>query len=88
MKTCEDWPRCHQIDDLCPVFELSRILGTAVFDSLMEFSTSAQVGSRLTLQRNRNEFTSQVTGAVQRDRGDPINLDALRQLCGLLKNPE
>ena len=79
MERRKDWPHCIQIDDVCPVYELCKLLGITVFDSLVEFSACAQAGSRLTLQRNQSEFTSQITGSVQKAGGNVIDVDGLKQ---------
>ena len=74
------WPHCEDLGSVCPLYDMSALIGTSAFDALMAFLWSAEPGARLTLQRNRDEFTLQVTGAVQRGGGEVISLEQLRQM--------
>ena len=59
---------------------MSALMGVSVFDAFMTFLWSAEPGARLTLQRNRDEFTLQITGAVQRSGGEVISLEQLKSI--------
>ena len=72
------WPHCEDLGSICPLYDMSALIGTSAFDALMAFLWSADPGARLTLQRNRDEFTLQVTGAVQRSGGDVLSLEQLQ----------
>ena len=74
------WPHCESLGGICPLYDMSALMGVSVFDAFMTFLWSAEPGARLTLQRNRDEFTLQVTGAVQRGGGEVISLEQLRQM--------
>ena len=73
-----EWPNCDQIEGICPLYEMSQKSGVSILDALMTFIWSAEPGARLTLQKNRDEFTLQVTGAVQRSGGEVIGLEQLK----------
>ncbi len=75
-----EWPNCDQIEGVCPLYEMSQKTGVSILDALMTFIWSAEPGSRLTLQANRDELTLQVTGAVQRSGGDALDLERLRNI--------
>ena len=75
-----EWPDCDQIEGICPLYEMSQKSGVSILDALMTFLLRSAPGARLTLQRNRDEFTLQVTGAVQRSGGEVISLEQLREM--------
>ena len=56
----------------CLVAQLAEVLGANILESIVDFSLTAFPGSRLSLQRNRSEFTLQVTGPIQRSAKRPI----------------
>ena len=80
MSQQQDWPHCESLGGICPLYDMSALMGTTVFDAFMTFLWSAEPGARLTLQRNRDEFTLQVTGAVQRSGGEEISLEQLKSI--------
>ena len=73
------WPYCEVLDGDCLVAETGRFLGGDVLVRLLEFAWTAEVGSRLTLQRNPDGYSVQVTGAVHR-AGSVPGLEDLRAL--------
>lgn len=80
MSQQQGWPHCESLGGICPLYDLSALLGVSVFDAFMTFLWSAEAGARLTLQKNRDEFTLQVTGAVQRSGSEVISLDQLQSI--------
>ena len=78
--TQNSWPHCPHLGDLCLLFDMSNSLGTNIRDILLGFIGDAEEGSRLTLQRNRDGFTAQVTGPVQRTSRDTVTLERLQAL--------
>ena len=74
------WPNCGQIEGLCPLYEMSQKTGVSILDALMTFIWSGEPGSRLTLQKNRDELTLQVTAAVQRSGGEALDLEQLQKI--------
>ena len=76
----EGWPHCESLGGICPLYDMSALMGVSVFDAFMTFLWSAEPGARLTLQRNRDEFTLQITGAVQRSGGEVISLEQLKSI--------
>lgn len=73
-------PNCTEVDGVCPYFEMAQSLGRHVHDTLMTFIATAETSSRLTLQKSQSGFTLQVTGAVQRSDGEPVDADYLTRL--------
>lgn len=76
------WPFCPALGGRCLLEEIGRALGKEILESLFTFILAPQPGSRLSLQRNQNEFTSQFTGPVARTAGTTPGLSdyqALRQ---------
>ena len=57
------------VEAQCLLEQLGRALGPEIMGSLFAFILSPIPGSRLSLQRNQNEFTSQITGPVVRSGG-------------------
>ena len=78
--TADPGSRCHHLDEMCILFDLSDSLGANIRDTLLGFVSDSEEGSRLTLQRNRNGFTVQVTGPVQRTSKGMSALAQLREL--------
>ena len=74
------WPNCDQIEGLCPLYEMSQRTGVSILDVLMTFIWRGEPGSRLTLQANRDEWTLQITGAVQRSGGEGLDLEQLQNI--------
>jgi|GEM_PF-1755403 len=77
------WPHCTSVGGLCPVFEMSQVLGSNLQEMLMKFVLAGELGARLTIQKNRDGFTAQITSAVHRSDETPIDLvrlHALRQV--------
>ena len=79
------WAKCPAQEGVCLLERLGQALGTEIFESLVTFVLAPQSGSRLSLQRNQNEFTSQLTGPVCRSSGSRVELsdfqDLLRKLA-------
>ena len=74
------WPHCPSLGGLCPTFEMSQALGANIQDLLMTFIYAGEAGARLTLQKNRDGFTAQITGAVQKAAEEPLDLPRLQAL--------
>ena len=75
-----DSPHCSPIGEICMLLDLNESLGTNIRDTLLNFLTGSQEGSRLTLQRNRVGFTAQVTGPVERTSRDGSTLQILQEV--------
>ena len=88
MSQQQGWPHCESLAGICPLYDLSALLGVSVFDAFMTFLWSAEPGARLTLQKNRDEFTLQVTGAVQRSGSEVISLEQLKSIRARLDAKE
>ena len=76
----QGWPHCESIGGICPLYDLSALMDATVFEALITFLWSAEPGARLTLQKNRDEFTLQITGAVQRGGGAVNSLEQLKSI--------
>jgi len=74
------WPYCPVLRGDCIVFDSPRLLGLDIYEALITFVLSAEAGSRLTLQKNKNGFTLQVTGAVYRSNERPSSASDLKLL--------
>ena len=74
------WPHCPAIGGTCLAYNVGRCLGPEIATAVTEFIFNARDGARLTLQRNHEDFTLQVTGAVQRGTHDTFDLSKLRDL--------
>ena len=74
------WPHCASLGGLCPTYEMSQALGANIQDLLMTFIHAGEAGARLTLQKNRDGFTAQITGAVQKATEEPLDLPRLQAL--------
>lgn len=59
---------------------MSQALGANIQDLLMTFIWAGEPGARLTLQKNREGFTAQITGAVQKAAEVPLDLPRLQAL--------
>ena len=57
---------CSSHGGHCLVAQLANVLGSNILECIVDFSLNAFPGSRLTLQANRDEFTLQVTGPIER----------------------
>ena len=85
--TCTDWPYCPALDANCLVADCVETMGQDVLDTLMAFIRGGEDGSRLTLQRNRDGLTVQVTGAVKKgSTGAEVDIAGLRALRTRLDN--
>lgn len=71
------WPHCPYASRTCLLYEMAQSMGRNVHDTLVNFILAAEEGARLTLQRNRDGFTVQVTRAVQKTTKDPMNAPGL-----------
>ncbi|MCH7714224.1 MAG: hypothetical protein IIC99_11440 [Chloroflexi bacterium] len=60
--------------------EIGQKLGPEIMESLVAFILALQTGSRLSLQRNQNEFTSQLTGPVRRSSSSLVELSDFQSL--------
>ena len=74
------WPNCCSLERQCLLVELGQALGEDIFESLVKFILAPQPGSRLSLQRNQNEFTSQFTGPISRSSKTSISLSDYQAL--------
>lgn len=74
------WPYCADIEGTCLAYDMGLHLGASIQSTLFSFILGAEEGARLTLQRNREGFTAQVTGAVQRTERDTFGLDEARAM--------
>lgn len=74
---------CLDPETNCLVLSCVKAMGQDIFCGLLTFIQTGDDGSRLTLQKNRQGFTLQVTGAVQvghaSDRIDPTDLHVLQK---------
>ncbi|MBI2872350.1 MAG: hypothetical protein HYY00_04080 [Chloroflexi bacterium] len=87
----KEWPYCVPLQGTCLVYDVGRYLGESVRTALLNFIVRAEEGARLTLQRSRDGFTVQVTGAVHRGEAEPLSLTearALRERLDLLNGGE
>ncbi len=74
------WPYCAAIEGTCLAFETGQFLGASVLSTLLTFILAANEGGRLTLQKSREDFTVQVTGAVERTTTGKVGLPEVRAL--------
>ena len=74
------WPECPFLESRCLLDELGQALGPENMEALMTFILVVQPGSRLSLQRNQNEITSQLTGPVLRGSSDQVALSDFQDL--------
>lgn len=85
------WPHCELLGGDCIGSDLVSMLGPGVNQVLMEFIWSSAEGSRLSLQKNRQGFTVQVTGAVHRSEGEAVidrdKFKNLKQYLDSVKKP-
>lgn len=82
------WPDCEYVDAQCLAYSLAHRLGTKPLNRLVAFVAEAETGARLTLQRNRTEFTVQVTDAVEKAEENRLDPATFRQLGALLASVE
>ncbi len=74
------WPYCSVLQGCCLAHSAARQMGTRPLTTLLTFVATADTGARLTLQRNREWFTVQVTDAVERTDDNQLALEELRQI--------
>lgn len=72
------WPVCPYTEQDCIFCNMAQLLGGNILDSLLRFILTADKGARLTLQRNGDGFTLQVTGPVQRTSDKTLTPPDLR----------
>ncbi len=82
------WPDCEYLEAQCLAYSLAKRLGTRPLARLVAFVAEAGTGARLTLQRNRTEFTVQVTDAVEKAEKNRLDPVTFRQLGALLSSDE
>lgn len=70
------WPNCESGAGLCPFYVMSQRLGGNTQEMLMRFIWTGEAGSRITIQKNVDGFTLQITSGVH--RSDNSTLDLLR----------
>ncbi len=61
----EDAEHCVYLDANCAVLDLAQRLGGNILTTFLLFVHSARPGDRLTLQRNRDGFSIQVTQGMR-----------------------
>jgi hypothetical protein len=71
------WPACGPIGGTCFIYDMGELAGGDVLNVLLRYVCSAEDGSRLTLQKNRDGFSAQVTGAVHRPDKGGVDLQSL-----------
>jgi len=76
----EPWPYCANIKGICLAYDMGLHLGASIESTLFSFILNAEQGARLTLQRNHEGFTAQVTGAVLRAEGETFGLEEAQAL--------
>jgi hypothetical protein len=74
------WPHCDNVGGICLGYDLSRRAGRLTFQELLSFIWTAEEGARLTLQKNRDGFSLQVTGGIHRPPIDEMDLAFLRDV--------
>lgn len=74
------WPRCVPLGGRCFVYEMSQTLGADVFLEFVEFLTKAETGTMITLKRNDNGITAQVTGPVRHSSSKILTVAEVQQL--------
>ncbi len=75
-----EWPYCAAIAGDCLAYETGQQLGRGVYEMLAHFILGAEPGSRLTLQRNQDGFSVQITGSVYRAGRGTVELADLRAM--------
>ena len=78
MGTDRKWPFCIVLERECIAHEVATRIGTDLLGQFLTFINSSEEGSRLILQRNRDSFTVQVTGAVHRGVSEVPSLEDLK----------
>ena len=73
-------PECSLLEGRRLLEQLAQALGPEILESLVTFILEPRPGSRLSLQRNQNDFTSQLTGPVVRSSSSPVELSDFRDL--------
>ena len=82
MTSALSWPHCLVLGDTCLAYRAGTSLGSDALLRLFEFIANAREGSRLTLQRDRNDFILQVTEETRIRGGESIHIDHLRMVAG------
>ncbi len=80
MSQQQGWPHCESLEGICPVYDMSALMGARVFEALMTFLWSAESGARLTLDKKLDDFTLQITGSVLRGGGEVISLEQVKDI--------
>ncbi len=80
IKEKAEWPYCDIVGGNCLGYDMSQRTGRITFDELLAFIWTAEEGARLTLQKNRDGFSLQVTGAVHRPPVEDTDLAFLRDV--------
>lgn len=57
---------CHYTSGPCEAAALGQALGTNILETFLRFAASARLGDSLSLQRNRDGVTIQVTRSVRK----------------------
>ena len=83
-----EWPQCPFLEGRCLLDQLGQALGPEILESLLAFTFEPQPGSRFSLQRNRNEFTAQITGPVARSTGPQVRLSDYQSIRRNLPSPD
>ena len=74
------WPICVYTEQVCIFYNMARLLGGNILDTLLRFIWTAERGSRLTLQRKKDGFTLQVTGPVEVTYEELLHPSRLRSI--------
>lgn len=74
------WPYCAMIGGTCLTHEMGQFLGGNIHSTLLTFIFGTEEGARLTLQKNRNGFSIQVTEAVEKATAEGFGLTEMRAL--------
>ena len=83
-----EWSDCDSPLDPCPVIDLAAALGPRLYESFLSFILFGHRGARLTIQRNRDGFSVQVTNAASGREGSPMQMEdfkALKKKLSLMK---
>ncbi len=80
MRSGDVWPRCVCTGGACLAFELAGQLGVPAAAEVLDFIAHAEPGARLTLQRNRDDITTQVVSPVRRADPGKITFETLAHL--------
>lgn len=78
---------CPGFGGRCLVDEIAQVLGSEILETLIKFILDPQPGARISLQRNQNEFTSQLTSPVTRSNKSTVGLSEIQTLGRNLPKP-